>query len=168
MPFRVIGMLKIRMQRTGRINMPSYRIVVTEHTASPQAGKYVERVGSYDPKSNQRTLVEDRIKYWMSVGAKPSDTVHNMLVSAGILNAKKINVLPSYKEPVPAASVEDSGVPKKEPVVEMPPDLPAEALAQAGAALAVEAAEATTPTSPPESVGKEKTTEEVADAPKEA
>ncbi len=92
-------MLKIRMQRTGRINMPSYRIVVIEHTRSPQAGKYLERLGSYDPKSKQRTLSEERIKYWMSVGAKPSSTVHNMLVSAGILHAKKINVLPSYKAP---------------------------------------------------------------------
>ena len=87
-------MLKIRMQRTGRINQPSFRIVVTEHTASPRAGTYVERVGFYDPLSKQRTLVEDRIKYWMSVGAKPSGTVHNMLVSAGVLNAKKVNVLP--------------------------------------------------------------------------
>lgn len=87
-------MLKIRMQRTGRINQPSFRIVVTEHTASPKAGKYVERVGFYNPHSKERTLVEDRIKYWMSVGAKPSGTVHNMLVSAGVLNAKKVNVLP--------------------------------------------------------------------------
>ena len=122
-------MLKIRMQRTGRINMPSYRIVVTEHTASPQAGKYVERVGSYDPKSKQRVLSEERIKYWMSVGAKPSDTVHNMLVSAGILNAKKINVLPRYKEP--AKPAEEASA--KDPAVEMPPE----------AALAVEAAEPT-------------------------
>lgn len=87
-------MLKIRMQRVGRINIPAYRIVVIEHTSSPKAGKFVERVGSYNPKSKQRILAEDRIKYWMSVGAKPSGTVHNMLVSAGILNAKKINVLP--------------------------------------------------------------------------
>ncbi len=92
-------MLKIRMQRTGRINMPSYRIVVVEHTASPKAGKFVEKVGSYDPKSKTRNLDIERIKYWMSVGAKPSDTVHNMLVSAGALNAEKINVLPKYKKP---------------------------------------------------------------------
>ncbi len=92
-------MLKIRMQRRGRTNIPSYRIVVTEHTAAPQAGKFVELVGSYNPKSKERNLKEDRIKYWMSVGAKPSDTVHNMLVSAGILNDEKINVLPSYKAP---------------------------------------------------------------------
>src|SRR3989344_7630186 len=130
-------MLKIRMQRMGAINQPSFRIVVTEHAAGPQAGKYVERAGFYNPRSKERTLVEDRIKYWMSVGAKPSGTVHNMLVSAGVLNAKKINVLPKKTvkvadvAPSSAASVKDSGEPKEEPAVEMPPE----------AALAIEAAE---------------------------
>lgn len=92
-------MLKIRMQRTGRINQPSFRIVVTEHTAGPKAGKYVERVGFYNPRSKEKSLVEERIKYWMSVGAKPSDTVHNMLVSAGVVKGKKINVLPRKSVP---------------------------------------------------------------------
>ncbi len=122
-------MLKIRMQRSGRINQPSFRIVVTEHTSSPKAGKYVERVGFYNPSSKERTLIEDRIKYWMSVGARPSGTVHNMLVSAGLLNAKKINVLPKktvakVEEPVaeaPAAEtlaeapVESAETPAEEP-----------------------------------------------------
>ncbi len=99
-------MLKIRMQRTGRINMPSYRIVVTEHARGPKAGKFVERLGSYDPKTKQRTLSEDRVKYWMSVGAQPSATMHNMLVSLGILNAKKINVLPAFVEKKVEAAVE--------------------------------------------------------------
>ena len=80
--------------------MPSFRIVVVEHTASPKAGKVVEKVGTYNPKSKERVLNAERIKYWMSVGAKPSDTVHNMLVSLGIIEGKKINVLPAYKEPV--------------------------------------------------------------------
>ena len=99
-------MLKIRMQRTGKINQPSYRIVVTEHTASPKAGKSVEQVGTYNPKTKDRKLNAERIKYWMSVGAKPSATVHNMLVSLGILNEKKINILPAYKAPAEAAAAE--------------------------------------------------------------
>jgi len=110
--------------------MPSYRIVVIEHARSPQAGKYLERLGSYDPKSKQRVLSEERIKYWMSVGAKPSDTVHNMLVSAGILSAKKINVLPAFKAPTKPADAEGSGVAKEESAVEIPVE----------AALAIEAA----------------------------
>ena len=92
-------MLKIRMQRTGRINSPSYRIVVVEHTASPKAGKFVERVGTYNPKSKERMINADRVRYWMSVGAKPSATVHNMLVTLGILNEKKVNVLPKKSPP---------------------------------------------------------------------
>ena len=98
------------MQRSGPINQPSFRIVVTEHTASPKAGKYVERVGFYNPMSKERALLEDRIKYWMSVGAKPSGTVHNMLVSAGLLNAKKVNVLP--RKTVQPAPTETSEVAK--------------------------------------------------------
>ena len=119
-------MLKIRMQRMGRINMPSFRIVVVEHTASPKAGKVVERVGTYNPKSKERNLNIERIKYWMSVGAQPSATVHNMLVSLGVIDAKKINVLPSYKAPAavvaeaPAASVENSGEPKETTVAAEP------------------------------------------------
>lgn len=119
-------MLKIRMQRTGRINIPSYRVVVTEHTAAPQAGKFVELVGNYNPKGKVRNLKEDRIKYWMSVGAKPSDTVHNMLVSAGILNAKKINVLPAFVEKKVEAAVETSApagvtpAPDETPAEEVP------------------------------------------------
>ena len=103
-------MLKIRMQRTGRINQPSYRIIVTEHARSPKTGNFIEQVGTYDPQSKQRNLKEDRIKYWMSVGAQPSITVHNMLVSLKLINAKKLNALPKKtvakkeEETAPAAA----------------------------------------------------------------
>ena len=121
-------MLKIRMQRTGRINSPSYRVVVVEHTASPKAGKFVDKVGTYNPKSKERVLDAAKIKHWLSVGAQPSATVHNMLVSLGILNAKKINVLPAFKEPVkeeaaPAEAVAEVPVAAEapvEPVAEAP------------------------------------------------
>jgi small subunit ribosomal protein S16 len=92
-------MLMIRLQRVGRINDPSYRLVVVERARAAKAGKYVEKVGSYNPKSKKRVLETDRIKYWMSVGAKPTGTVHNMLISAGILTGKKINVLPQKSPP---------------------------------------------------------------------
>ena len=99
-------MLKIRMQRTGRINMPSYRIIVVEHTESPKTGNFVDKVGTYNPKSKERVLDTERIKHWLSVGAQPSATVHNMLVSLGIITGKKINVLPAYKAPAEAAAAE--------------------------------------------------------------
>lgn len=87
------------MQRIGRINQASYRIVVTEHTASPKAGKFVEKLGTYNPRTKARTLDEARVKYWLSVGAQPSATMHNMLIGAGVISGKKINVLPAYKAP---------------------------------------------------------------------
>lgn len=92
-------MLKIRMQRTGRTNDPSFRIVVGEHTASPRAGKHVDIVGSYDPITKARILNAEKIKHWLSVGAQASPTVHNMLISAGIVTGKKINVLPQKTNP---------------------------------------------------------------------
>ena len=105
-------MLKIRLQRTGRTNDPSYRVVVTEHTNGPKSGRAVEKVGSYNPKSKERVLDAERIKYWLSKGAKASGTMHNMLVSAGIISGKKVNVLP--KKTVPkkeAPTPEGVGVP---------------------------------------------------------
>ena len=116
-------MLKIRMQRVGRINQPSYRIVVTEHTASPKAGKFVEKLGTYNPHTKVRTLDEARVKYWISVGAQPSATMHNMLVSSGIVSGKKINVLPSYKAPE-APAVEAT------PVAQAPAEAPAAPVAE--------------------------------------
>ena len=104
-------MLKIRMQRTGRINMPSYRIIVTEHARSPKTGNIVEKVGTYNPKTKERILNAERIKYWLSVGAKASGTMHNMLISVGIIEGKKINVLPKKsppkKEEAPAPELND-------------------------------------------------------------
>jgi small subunit ribosomal protein S16 len=89
-------MLKIRMQRVGRINSPSYRIIVAEHARGPKTGNFVEVVGTYDPKTKVRSLDADRIKYWISVGAQPSATMHNMLITAGITTGKKINILPAF------------------------------------------------------------------------
>lgn len=99
-------MLKIRMQRVGRVNSPAFRIVVTEHTAGPKAGKFVEKVGTYNPKTKARVLDEAKVKHWISVGAQPSATVHNMLVSLGVIQGKKINILPAYKPPAEAAAAE--------------------------------------------------------------
>ncbi len=90
-------MLVIRLQRTGRINDPAFRVVVCEHTIGPKAGKYLEKLGSYNPKTKHRVLDQERIAYWMSQGAKPSETMHNMLVSVGVLKKPKINVLPKRK-----------------------------------------------------------------------
>lgn len=90
-------MLIIRLQRTGRTNDPHFRVVVCEHTIGPKAGKYLEKLGSYDPRTKQRVLNEERIQYWLAQGVQLSPTMHNMLVSIGILKKPKINVLPQRK-----------------------------------------------------------------------
>ena len=91
--------------------MPSYRIIVTEHARSPKTGNIVEKVGTYNPKTKERILNAERIKYWLSVGAKASGTMHNMLISVGIIEGKKINVLPKKsppkKEEAPAPELND-------------------------------------------------------------
>lgn len=92
-------MLKIRFQRTGRRNDPAFRIVVGEHTKHPKSGSHAEILGSYHPKTKDLVLDEASVKEWMEKGAKPSPTVHNLLISKGIIEGTKINVLPK-KTPI--------------------------------------------------------------------
>jgi small subunit ribosomal protein S16 len=92
-------MLTIRLQRVGRKNDPSFRVILVESKRAAKTGNYQEMLGSYDPRTNRVELKADRITYWMSVGATVSDTVHNLLVSQKIIDAKKINVLPRKSPP---------------------------------------------------------------------
>jgi len=87
-------MLMIRLQRIGRKNDPSFRVVLTDSKNGPKSGKFKEVLGTYNPKAGVINFKDARVKYWMSVGAKTSDTVHNFLVSKKIIEGKKINVLP--------------------------------------------------------------------------
>jgi small subunit ribosomal protein S16 len=78
----------IRLSRGGAKKRPYYRIVVT-NSRSPRDGKYLEQVGTYNPvlaKDDEKrvTLVEDRVRYWLGVGAQPTDRVARMLDKAGI------------------------------------------------------------------------------------
>ena len=98
-------MLTIRLTRVGKKNDPSFRVIVVESKRKPQPGNYLENVGSYDPRTNRVELKPERIKHWISMGATVSDTVHNLLVSQKIIDAKKINILPSFKaKPVEAVA----------------------------------------------------------------
>lgn len=92
-------MLKIRLQRIGRRNEPHFRAVVTESTRGPKSGDFIEVLGSYNPKLGTIELNNERIAYWIEKGAKPSDTMHNFLVDAKVIDGPKINVLPQ-KSPV--------------------------------------------------------------------
>lgn len=127
-------MLRIRLQRKGRTKVATYRIIVAEHTRSAKKGNAVEELGSYDPRTKARILNADRVKYWISKGAQPSGTMHNMLVSAGVISGKKVNVLP--KKTV-AKKEEEAAAPAAEAPVaasaaeEAPAETPAEEAPQA-------------------------------------
>ncbi len=90
-------MLVIRFLRVGKRNQPSFYIVVTEKERAPKSGSFIEKVGFYNPLTKECGIKAERVKYWLSVGAKPSDTVWNLLVSKGIIKGKKIPVHPKLK-----------------------------------------------------------------------
>lgn len=94
-------MLKIRLQRIGRKNDPSFRVLLTDSKNSTKSGKFKEILGSYNLKKGEVIFKTDRIVYWMSKGAQVSDTVHNFLISKKVIEGKKKNVL-SKKTPTKA------------------------------------------------------------------
>lgn len=91
-------MLKIRLQRIGRTHEPSFRLVLTDSKNSTKSGRFKEILGSYDPRKSNDSLNIERIKYWLSQGAGPTDTVHNLLIKHRIISAKKINVSAKSKK----------------------------------------------------------------------
>jgi small subunit ribosomal protein S16 len=112
----------IRLSRAGAKKRPFYRLVVAD-SRFPRDGRFIERVGTYDPKkpkdSPERVKLElERIKYWLSKGAQPSDRIMRFLDAAGVLKREARNNPQKAK-------------PKKE--------APAEAAAPAAAAPAAEA-----------------------------
>lgn len=86
-------MLMIRFQRIGRKNDAAFRIAVLEKTAGPKAGKYVDLVGTYNPKTKATTLKPESIKEWMAKGAQVSPSVHNLLVKEGVVEGAKVPVI---------------------------------------------------------------------------
>ena len=84
--------ISLRLSRGGAKKRPYYRIVAADSRA-PRDGKYLEQIGTYNPVLAKEdpvrvTLVEDRVRYWLGVGATPTDRVHRFLDKAGILERK--------------------------------------------------------------------------------
>ena len=84
---------KIRLQRHGRKGYAFYPIVVADSRA-PRDGRFIERIGSYNPNTNPATisLDFDRALYWVEVGAVPTDTVRSILSKEGVMLMKHLNV----------------------------------------------------------------------------
>lgn len=89
----------MRLQRVGRKNDPSYRIVVTDKRTGPKSNKHVAIIGSYNPKMSHIQLDAEAATDWLSKGVQPSDTVHNILVKQKVIDAKTVNPLPR-KSPI--------------------------------------------------------------------
>jgi len=98
-------MLMMRLQRVGRRNDPSYRIVVTDKRTGPKSDKHVDRIGSYNPKMDHIQIDADKAKDWLSKGVQPSDTVYNILVGQKIVEGRKRNVLPRKSPVIDEAAV---------------------------------------------------------------
>ena len=127
----------IRLRREGALNSPYFKVVVTD-SRSPRDGKFIEIVGTYDPKKSGQnsTLKLDRIEHWISKGAQPSDTVRSLIKKTknpeaaakkdAAAAAKKAAAAAAAK-PAPApAPVETAPAPAAAPA-ETPPAPPAEA-----------------------------------------
>ncbi len=82
---------KIRLQRHGRKNYAFYPIVIADSRA-PRDGKFIERIGSYNPNTNPATITLnfERALYWVNVGAQPTDTVRTILSNEGVMLMKHL------------------------------------------------------------------------------
>src|SRR3989344_9556191 len=93
-------MLTIRLTRKGKKNQPFFRVVVIDKRRSASGGRPAEILGYIDPLTKKKSLKKDRILHWIKVGAQPSATVHNLLVSEKIIEAKKINKFKKSKKAI--------------------------------------------------------------------
>ena len=151
--------LKIRLARGGAKKRPFYRIVVADSRA-PRDGRFIEKVGYHNPMVNKAdpkrvVLNEERVKYWLGIGAKPTDRVARFLANAGLAGPRAIPVqtlknLPGEKakerQREKAEKAEKAGSAAADTAQDSPPAQPAE---EADSAAADSAAAETAADSPP-------------------
>ena len=116
-------MVKLRLKRFGRRNRPYYRLNAMD-TKTPRDGRSIEELGSYDPLERDQakaiTINKERVQYWLSVGARPSETVRGLLKKIGIAssdNRQKFTSKPKPKkaaEPAKAATAAAPAAPAAE------------------------------------------------------
>ena len=86
--------LKLRLARAGTTKRPYYHVVVAD-ARSPRDGRFIEKLGTYDPKlsddSKRVNLVTERVQHWLGVGAQPTDRVLRFLDKAGLLKREARN-----------------------------------------------------------------------------
>jgi small subunit ribosomal protein S16 len=102
--------VSIRLRREGAKNRPYYKVVVAD-SRSPRDGKFIEIIGTYDPKKpdHNSTLKLDRIDHWISKGAQPSDTVRSLIKK----NKKQVTAAPA-EAAAPESPAEEASAPVDE------------------------------------------------------
>ena len=151
-------MLKIRLARVGKKKQPTYRVVIADARA-PRDGKYVEIIGQYNPRTEPNTFVidEDKARDWMRKGAQPTERVHKLFATVGLMEA------PVYPAPKPKEEPQASRGAAAAPTAAAPA-----AAAPAAAASAeeteAEATEAEAPTAKAEAEPAEAEAEKAAEA----
>jgi small subunit ribosomal protein S16 len=96
-------LLKIRLSRVGKKKQPTYRVVIADSRA-PRDGKYVEIVGSYNPRTEPDTFVidEEKVKGWLAKGAQPTMRMQKLLAKQGLVAA------PTFPPPKPKAAPQEA------------------------------------------------------------
>ena len=113
-------MIIIRLQKVGKKHTATFRVVLTEKTAGP-GRKYLELLGNINRKMKTASLKKDRILYWLGKGAQTSASIHNLLVSQGIISAAKKPVHKTSKKPPVVATAETVPEAVMEPALETTP-----------------------------------------------
>ena len=91
-------MLAIRFKRVGRKHQPSFRIVVAEKR-SKRDGLSIDDIGFYNPITKEFGVKKERLEHWLKFGAKPTPTVHNILVNHKLISGPKIKIKTKKSEP---------------------------------------------------------------------
>ena len=111
----------IRLRREGALNRPYFKVVVADKR-SPRDGKFIEVVGTYDPKKRglNSTLKLDRVEYWLGKGARPSDTVRSLIKKNKNPEAaaKKAAAAEAKRAAKPKAPAKSESAPAAEPAPE--------------------------------------------------
>jgi small subunit ribosomal protein S16 len=119
--------VRIRLKRFGTIKKPFYRIVVMDVRRS-RGGRAVEELGYYDPRAEALKVDEDRARYWLGVGAQPTETARTLLRRVGVLAPAAAREPAARKTEPKAAPVQDKGGAKTaEPATEGSAEEPEEA-----------------------------------------
>lgn len=137
-------MVRIRLRRMGSKHRPAYRVVIADARA-PRDGKFIETIGHYNPQLQPKVLVikQDRARYWLSVGAQPSDTVVRLFKNVGVLDG----------EGKVTAAVETTAPVVEAPVAAKPRRKAAAPVAEAAPVAAPAAAEVAAPAAAPAAAG---------------